>query len=107
MGLAAVARDLRSKAIYEGTFQRLILAPSENAYHVLQGEKVRLSSAIKISAVEGGEPVGEGMRQFYFFPNGVMLAGEIRISGREGYASYVIRFDPLSGKVAVVKGNNQ
>lgn len=105
--LAAVARDLRSQAIYKGTFQGLILDPSENSYQVLRGAKVRLPSSNKVSAIEGGEPVGKGMRQFHFFPNGSTLGGGIEISGRKGSTSYVIRFDPLSGKVTVVKGNRQ
>ena len=33
--LAAVARDLRSKAIYQGSLQRLILRPSENSYEIV------------------------------------------------------------------------
>ena len=37
--LAAVVRDLRSKAIYEGAFKRLVLNRIENSYSSLQ--KVR------------------------------------------------------------------
>lgn len=103
--LAAVARELRSRAVYEGSLQRLVLAPAENSYRALQEKRV-LSSSIMISEVAGGEPLGEGMWQFLFFPNGSTLGGAIGIAGREG-SSYTIRLDSLSGRVEVVRGRRQ
>ncbi len=50
--------------------------------------------------MDGGDAVGEGVRQFLFFPNGSALGGEVGISNREGLA-YIIRFDSLSGRVVV------
>ena len=107
LGLAAVARALRSKAVYENSLERLIFDLQENSYQALRGEKILLSSDIKIVGIEGGEPVGEGLRQFLFFPNGSLLAGEIGISGREGSPAYLVHFDPLTGRVAVLRGNRQ
>lgn len=104
--LAAVARNLRNRAVYENTLQRLVFNPLENSYQVFRGEKVLLSSDIKIARIEGGEPVGGEIRQFIFFPNGSTLGGEIGISGRDG-SSYIVRLDPLSGRVVVVKGKGQ
>ncbi len=101
--LAAVARNLRSKAVFEGSLQRLILDPYSNSYRVSEGQIVRLSSGVRISAIAGGAPLGEGMTQFYFFPNGRIVGGEIGISSQEGGASYITRFDPLSGRIAVAK----
>lgn len=101
--LAAVARELHSRAVYENSLQRLIFDPFENSYQALQGKKVLLSSDIEITGIEGGEPVGGGLRQFLFFPNGSTLGREIGISSREGSA-YIIRFDPLSGRVVVARG---
>ena len=101
--LAAVARNLRSKAVFEGSLQRLILDPYSNSYKVSEGQIVRLASGVRISAIAGGAPLGEGMTQFHFFPNGRILGGEIGISGQEGGASYITRFDPLSGRIVVVK----
>ena len=101
--LAAVARNLRSKAVFEGSLQRLILDPYSNSYQVSEGQIVRLASGVRISAIAGGAPLGEGMTQFHFFPNGRILGGEIGISGQEGGASYLTRFDPLSGRITVVK----
>ncbi len=99
--LAAVARDLRSRAVYENNLQRLIFNPQENSYQTLRGKKILLPSDIKITDIEGGEPIGEGLRQFLFFPNGSLLGGEIGISGREGSPAYLVRLDPLSGRVVV------
>ncbi|MGH7770778.1 MAG: prepilin-type N-terminal cleavage/methylation domain-containing protein [Candidatus Binatia bacterium] len=98
--LAAVARDLRSRAIYDNTLQRLILNASENSYEPLGRKKVLLSSDIRITGMDGGDVVREGVRQFLFFPNGSALGGEVGISGGEGIA-YVIRLDSLSGRVVV------
>ena len=101
--LAAVARNLRSKAVFEGSLQQLILDPHSNSYQVSQGQVVRLPSAVRISAIAGGAPLGQGMTQFHFFPNGRIQGGEIGISGKQGAASYITRFDPLSGRIAVAK----
>ena len=105
--LAAAARDLRSRAVYENNLQRLIFNPQENSYEALSGKKILLPSDIKITGIEGGEPIGEGLRQFLFFPNGSLLGGEIGISGLGGSPAYLIRFDPLTGRVAVLRGNIQ
>lgn len=104
--LAAVARDLRARAVAENAPQQLVFSPFENSYHVFRRKKVLLSSNIKIAGIEGGEPVGEGMRRFLFFPNGSALGGEVGISGHDGSA-YVVRVDGLSGRVVVVRGKRQ
>jgi hypothetical protein len=101
--IAAVARDLRGRAIYKGIIQGLLVSSSENSYQALPGNKVILPPAVKISEIVGGELVGEDKRRFVFFPNGSILGGEIAISGREVSASYTIRLDPLSGRVLVVR----
>jgi type II secretion system protein H len=103
MELAATARGLRSKAIYESIPQRLVFDPLENSYQAIRGKKVLLSSDVKISGVEGGEFLGGEVRQFLFFPNGSALGGEVRISGDQG-VTYVIRLFPLSGRVVVKEG---
>ena len=106
LALAAVARDLRTRAIYENSIQRLIFDPQENSYQASRGGKIPFSSDIKIIALEGGEPIGEGPRQFLFFPNGSLLGGEVGISGGEESPVYYVRFDPLTGKVVVTKGSS-
>ncbi len=102
--IAAVARNLRNRAIYESTFKRLIISPSENSYEASRHSKVHLSKDIRFTGIEGGEPLGDGLRGFVFYPNGSALGGEIGISGSEG-SSYIIRLEPLTGRVVVLKGN--
>ena len=104
--LAAVARDLRSKAIYQGTLHRLIIIPSDNSYGIASGKIVRLPSEVRISEVTGGVSAGRETRQFHFYPNGRILGGEIRISGQQGSVSYITQFDSLSGRVKVVRGDS-
>jgi len=105
LGLAAAARGLRSRAVYENSLQRLIFNPEESSYQALHGEKIFLPSDIKITDIEGGEPVGEGLRQFLFFPNGSLLGGQIGISGIGGSSAYLVRLDSLLGRVVVVRVN--
>ena len=105
--LAAVARDLRSKAVYKGSLQNLVLIPSENSYQTASGSTVHLPAGVRIAAVEGGVPAGHDTLQFHFYPNGRILGGEIRISGPEASGSYVTRFDPLSGRIKVLRGDDQ
>ena len=100
LGLAAVARDLRRQAVYGGVPLRLTVSPSENGYHASGKPPVHLSDELRISRVEGGEPVDHNLRQFVFFPNGSILDGMIELSDREGI-SYMISFDPLAGRVVV------
>ena len=100
LGLAAVARDLRRQAVYEGVPLRLTVSPAENGYHASGKPPVYLSQELRISRVEGGEPIDNRLRQFVFFPNGSILDGMIELSDRNGI-SYVISFDPLAGRVVV------
>lgn len=100
--LAAVARGLRSRAIYERSLQSLVLNAADNSYESIQGHKVFLSSAVRSIQVKGGEPVAQEVRRFLFFPNGSILGGEVGLSGPGG--NYGIRLEPLLGRVIVVKG---
>lgn len=102
--IAALARELRSKALRENSLQRLVFDPHENSYQAWDGRKIVLSQEIEIAGVEGGEPIGEGLTQFLFYPNGSLLAEGVKISGREGFPVYLLRFDPLTGRVVVLRG---
>lgn len=102
LGLAAVARNLRGRALSESTVQRLVVDPSENSYQIFSGNKITLPEEVKITGVDGGEPLPDGARQFIFFPNGSILGGEIDISGR-GLPAYRIRLESLSGRVIVLE----
>ena len=102
VGLAATARDLRRRAIDEGTLKLLTLSPREDSYLASGGEIVHLPEAIKITGVAGGEPIGDLLTQFVFFPNGSILGGAIELSDRQG-TNYLIRLDPMLGRVVVVR----
>jgi prepilin-type N-terminal cleavage/methylation domain-containing protein len=105
LGLAAVARELRSRALYEGIPQRLVLNVVDNSYLVARDREVHLPSDVKFSQVEGGETLEKSVRQFIFFPNGSSLGGEIGVSGGRNATSYSVRLAPQSGTVDVVKGD--
>jgi hypothetical protein len=104
LALAAVARDLRNRALYEGIPQRLILKVSDNSYFASKDREVHLPSDVKFSQVEGGQTLERSIRQFIFFPNGSSLGGEIHLSGGQHMPSYSVRLEPLSGKIDVVQG---
>ena len=104
--LAAVARELRNRAVYENSLQRLVFNPQENSYQAWRGKKVFLSSDIVIAGVEGGEPIGEGLRQFLFFSNGSLFGREVGISARAGSPLYIVLLDPLTGRVRVTRGSS-
>jgi general secretion pathway protein H len=104
LALAAVARDLRNRALYEGIPQRLTLRVSDNSYFVSQDREIRLPSDVKFVEVEGGQTLDQSMRQFIFFPNGSSLGGAIRLSGGRDATSYSIRLEALSGKIDILAG---
>ena len=103
LGLAAAARNLRSRAIDEGMPQLLVLDIEQNNYRAARGAEVHLPADVKFSAVVGGEIVDREARQFVFFPNGSSHGGSIALSGGRG-VSYSIRLEPLTGKIQVGPG---
>ena len=103
LGLAAAARNLRSRAIDEGMPQLLVLDIEQNNYRAARGAEVHLPADVKFSAVVGGEIVDREGRQFVFFPNGSSHGGSIALLGGRG-ASYSIRLEPLTGKIQVGPG---
>lgn len=105
--IAAVARDLRSRAVYDKSVGRIVFMPAENSYESARGGRVVLSPDVKITGIEGGEPLGDGLRQFLFFPNGSVMGREVEISGRDGFATYLVRIDALTGRVVVARGERQ
>lgn len=104
LGLAAVARELRSRAVYEGIPQRLVLNVVDHSYLVARDREVHLPSDVKFSQVEGGQTLEKSLRQFIFFPNGSSLGGEISLSGGRNATAYSVRLEALSGRVDVIRG---
>src|SRR5262245_64587881 len=104
LNLAATARSLRGKAIYEGAPRRLSLDRAENSYQGQGGHKVYLPTHVRFSEIVGGQP-GEGQEQrFVFFPNGSVLGDTVAVEGEEGATSYRVRLDGVSGRCADADG---
>jgi general secretion pathway protein H len=104
LGLAAAARELRSRALADGLPQRLVLNVPQNSYLVGRSAEVRLPDEIRFVSVEGGESMDRDLKSFYFFPNGSILGGEIVIGDAAQSISYLIRFEALTGRVEVARG---
>jgi general secretion pathway protein H len=103
LGLAAVARDLRNRAVDQGVPQRLVLNLAQNSYRGAQGKEVQLPPDVKFADITGGEILDQGVRQFLFFPNGSSYGGEIALSAGEHSASYSLHFEPLTGRIEVAR----
>ena len=102
LGLAAVARDLRRRAIDEGKLKQLTVEPERGRYLASGREIVDLPEAVQMTGVAGGEPIGDRLTQFVFFPNGSILGGAIELSDRTG-SIYVVRLDSMVGRVVVTR----
>ena len=103
LGLAAVARDLRNRALDQGVPQRLVLDLAQNSYRGAQGKVVHLPPDVKFADVSGGEILDPGVRQFVFFPNGSSYGGEIALSAGEHSAFYSLHLEPLTGRIEVAR----
>jgi Tfp pilus assembly protein FimT len=106
LSLAAVARDLRSRALLDGIAQQLIVSVAHNTYRVPKIREVHLPQDVRVASIEGGEAVERDTKRFYFFPNGSSLGGQIVIADNANLISYAIRMEPLTGKIEVVRGDN-
>jgi type II secretory pathway pseudopilin PulG len=105
IGLAAAARDLRSRALFDGVAQQLVINLPESSYLVARTREVHLPADVKFISINGGEPVDRDTKRFYFFPNGSSLGGEIVLADSEKGISYVIRMEPLTGRIEVSRGS--
>jgi general secretion pathway protein H len=105
LALAAVARDLRSRALYDGIPRQLVLNLPQNSYWVERDREVQLPSGVKFAEVDGGEMLDGGGRQFLFFPNGSSHGGAIALSDNRHLFRYSIRVEPLTGKVEVFRSD--
>lgn len=105
LGLAAAARDLRSRAVTDGVPQRLVLNLPQNSYLIARSTEVRLPPEIRFASVDGGESAEHDLKSFYFFPNGSILGGEIVVADSAKSISYLIRLEALTGRVEVARGN--
>ncbi|MGZ8426049.1 MAG: prepilin-type N-terminal cleavage/methylation domain-containing protein [Candidatus Binatia bacterium] len=104
LGLAAMARELRSRALVDGIAQQLIVSMPHNTYLVPKVREVHLPEDVRIASIAGGEAMERDTKRFYFFPNGSSLGGEIVIASSASSISYLIRLEPLTGKIEVSRG---
>ena len=105
LGLAAAARDLRSRALFDGEPHQLVLDASRNSYRIARSTEVSLPSDVRFISVDGGERLDRDRTRFYFYPNGSSLGGEIRLAGGEQAISYLIRMEALTGRIEVSRAN--
>ena len=106
LSLAARARDLRNQALFDGIPQQLVVNLPQGSYLVARTKEFQLPTDVKFASVEGGESVDRDTKRFYFFPNGSSLGGEIVLADSDKAISYLIRLEPLTGKIEVSRGNN-
>jgi general secretion pathway protein H len=105
LGLAAAARDLRSRALFDGVPHQLVLDSSRNSYRVARSTEVNLPIDVKFISIDGGERLDRDRTRFYFYPNGSSLGGEIRLAGGEQAISYLVRLEALTGRIEVARAN--
>lgn len=102
LALAATAREMRRQAIDHGKMRQLTVSPSEGGYLASGGDIIHLPEEVRMTGVAGGEPIGDRLTQFVFFPNGSILGGVIELSDRQG-SVYTVRLDSLVGRVVVTR----
>lgn len=105
LGLAAAARDLRSRAMSVGVMQELVLDLPDHRYLAARSAEVRLPPDVRFVAVDGGESIDRDLKRFYFFPNGSALGGEIVLADSGGSISYLVRLESLTGRVEVARAD--
>lgn len=105
LGLAAAARDLRSRALFDGKAQELDLNLPQNSYRAARSNEVLLPPEVRFVSIDGGESLDRQSKRFYFFPNGSSLGGEIVLAGSEKSISYLVRLEALTGRIEVSRGN--
>jgi general secretion pathway protein H len=104
LGIAAAARDLRSRALFDGVPQELLVNLPQNSYLVAQSKEVHLPTDVRFVSVDGGETVDRDIKRFYFFPNGSTIGGAIVLAGEKS-ASYLVRLESLTGRVEVSRSD--
>ena len=99
--LAAVARELTSRARADGIPRQLTVNVARNSYVAAQEPEIQLPSELKLVSVEGGETLDPDVHQFVFFPNGSNLGGKIDLVADASSITYSIRLHPLTGRIQV------
>jgi hypothetical protein len=90
--------------LFDGVPQELLVNLPQNSYLVAQSREVHLPADVRFVSVEGGETVDRDIKRFYFFPNGSTVGGAIALAGEKS-APYLVRLEPLTGRVEVSRGD--
>jgi general secretion pathway protein H len=101
--IAATMHYCRGEAIATGTPQQLVIDPTENSIRTTGGRWAVLTDRAAIDEIAGGVPVGDGVVEILFFPNGATSGAEVVVaSRRDRYQNRLrVSVDPLIGNVRV------
>ncbi|HWP57287.1 MAG TPA: prepilin-type N-terminal cleavage/methylation domain-containing protein [Candidatus Acidoferrales bacterium] len=103
LGLAATARSLRARALYDGYPQYLTIDAAARSYETRDG-KIYLAPEIHFAEISGGEPGDRQERTFVFFPNGSVSGGVVAVQGDLTGTTYSVHLESLTGRVFIQQG---
>jgi general secretion pathway protein H len=102
--IASTMHYCRGEAVSLGAPQEMVIDTYRNTIHTTGWERwAVLTERAMITDVVGGNPLGDGMVQVLFFPNGSTSGAEVLLaSRRDRFANRLrIALDPLLGSVRV------
>jgi general secretion pathway protein H len=102
--IASTMHFCRGEAVALGLPQELVIDPLRNSIHTTDwGRWAVLTDRAVIERIEGGVPLGDGLVQIQFFPNGSTSGAEVVLARRKNRLEerLVVRLDPLLGSVRV------
>jgi len=102
--IAGTMHFCRGEAVALGEPQELIIDPTQNSIHTTARKRwAVLTDRAVIDDVRGGQPLGDGVVQILFFPNGSTSGAEVVIASRRDRRDHRLRIDldPLVGTVRV------
>jgi general secretion pathway protein H len=102
--IASTMHHCRGEAVSLGVPQELVIDTYRNTIHTTGwGRWAVLTERAMITDVRGGNPLGDGVVQVLFFPNGSTSGAEVWLaSRRDRFANRLrVALDPLLGSVRV------
>jgi general secretion pathway protein H len=102
--LASTMHYCRGEAVSLGAPQELVIDTWRNTIHTTSWDRwAVLTDRAVITDVRGGNPLGDGMVQVLFFPNGSTSGAEVLLASRRDHFANRLRvaLDPLLGSVRV------
>ena len=102
--LASTMHYCRGEAVSLGAPQELVIDTYRNTIHTTGFDRwAELTDRAVITDVHGGNPLGDGVVQVLFFPNGSTSGVEVQLASRRDRFTNRLRvaLDPLLGSVRV------